>query len=49
MELFNTIKDRNNFLKLVLKIILALAIIQVIRIVIFEFLLVVVNQPDRYF
>ena len=45
MEIFNTRKDRNNFLKLVLKIILALVIIQILRAVIFEFLLVTV-QPS---
>jgi len=45
MKLFNTTRDRNNFLKLVIKIILALAIIQVLRAVIFEFLWVTV-QPE---
>jgi membrane protease YdiL (CAAX protease family) len=45
MKLFNTIGDRNSFLKLVLKIIFVLVIIQVLRAVIFEFFLVTV-QPS---
>lgn len=49
MEIFHTRKDRNNFLKLVLKIILALAIIQVLRAVIFEFLLVAVQPSGPLF
>jgi len=46
MEVFHTRKGRNNFLKLVLKIILVLAIIQILRVVIFEFLSFTV-QPSR--
>ena len=49
MKLFNTTMDRNNFLKLVLKIILALAIIQILRAVIFEFFLVTVQPSGPLF
>lgn len=49
MKIFNTPKDRNNFLKLVLKIILALVIIQVLRVVIFEFLLVTIQPKGPLF
>jgi len=45
MNLFSTVKDRNNFLKLVLKIILVLVVIHVLRAVIFNFLFVTV-QPS---
>lgn len=38
MKMFNTPQNRNNFLKLLVKIILALVVIQVLRAVIFEIL-----------
>ncbi len=43
MKLFHSIPDRNNFLKLLLRIILALVIIQVLRAVIFRGLWTVVH------
>ncbi|BDZ70674.1 CPBP family intramembrane glutamic endopeptidase [Methanobacterium petrolearium] len=49
MELFSTIKDRNNFLKLVLKIVVVLAIIHVSRVAIFEFLFVTVKPGASLF
>ena len=49
MKLFNTIPDRNNFLKLILKIILVLAVIQVLRAVIFEFLFVTIQPTGPLF
>ena len=49
MKLFNTTMDRNNFLKLVLKIILALAIIQILRAVIFEFFSLTVQPTGPLF
>ncbi|MGV8143271.1 MAG: CPBP family intramembrane glutamic endopeptidase [Methanothermobacter sp.] len=49
MKLFNTIPDRNNFLKLILKIILVLVVIQVLRAVIFEFLFVTIQPTGPLF
>jgi hypothetical protein len=49
MEIFNTIKDRNNFLKLILKIVFVLVLIQVLRAVIFEFLWVTVQPSGPLF
>ena len=47
MKLFNSYKDRNDFLKLVLKIVVALALIQLFRAAIFGSLWWVVNPGDN--
>jgi membrane protease YdiL (CAAX protease family) len=49
MKIFNTVKDRNNFLKLLSKIILALVLIQVLRVLIFEFLLITAQPSGPLF
>ena len=47
MKLFNSYKDRNDFLKLFLKIVVALALIQLFRAAIFGSLWWVVNPGDN--
>ncbi|CEA12391.1 CPBP family intramembrane glutamic endopeptidase [Methanobacterium formicicum] len=47
MKLFNSYKDRNDFLKLVLKIVVALALIQLFRVAIFGSLWITVQPGDN--
>ena len=49
MKIFCTTNNRNGYLKLVLKILLALAVIHVLRVIIFQFLIITVQPTGPLF